>query len=413
MQDDITWGVKHLIEQGTVDKSRVAIMGGSYGGYATLAGLAFTPDLYACGVDIVGPSNIFTLLDSIPAYWEAGRAFLYGMVGDPNTDEGQARIQEASPLFSASRIQKPLLIIQGANDPRVKQAEADQIAIALRDRGHDVSYLLAEDEGHGFAKPVNRMAMYAEVERFLADKIGGRYQESMPEDVAKRLEELRVDISKVTYVNPKDIAIADALPEITPALKEGTEEWKVKISVQGQELAMKTTRTITKSGDTWLIKDSTVGPLGNMTDSATYSAGLTPLTRSLSEGDQLLTASFSPNRITLTKGGESQDMEYTGALLCDGPGRDFIISGMTLAYDMNLVVNVADMQTGKVQPTRIQVAGNEDWEGAALTKVTLTNLEVPAQKTTLWIDPTTKTVRKSQQVLPQLGDAVLEYVRSN
>jgi hypothetical protein len=106
-------------------------------------------------------------------------------------------------------------------------------------------------------------------------------------------------------------------------------------------------------------------------------------------------------------------MEYTGALLCDGPGRDFIISGMTLAYDMNLVVNVADMQTGKVQPTRIQVAGNEDWEGAALTKVTLTNLEVPAQKTTLWIDPTTKTVRKSQQVLPQLGDAVLEYVRSN
>jgi dipeptidyl aminopeptidase/acylaminoacyl peptidase len=413
MQDDITWGVKHLIEQGTVDKSRVAIMGGSYGGYATLAGLAFTPDLYACGVDIVGPSNIFTLLDSIPAYWEAGRAFLYGMVGDPNTDEGKARIQEASPLFSASRIQKPLLIIQGANDPRVKQAEADQIAIALRDRGHDVSYLLAEDEGHGFAKPVNRMAMYAEVERFLADKIGGRYQESMPEDVAKRLEELRVDISKVTYVNPKDIAIADALPEITPALKEGTEEWKVKISVQGQELAMKTTRTITKSGDTWLIKDSTVGPLGNMTDSATYSAGLTPLTRSLSEGDQLLTASFSPNRITLTKGGESQDMEYTGALLCDGPGRDFIISGMTLAYDMNLVVNVADMQTGKVQPMRIQVAGNEDWEGAALTKVTLTNLEMPAQKTTLWIDPTTKTVRKSQQVLPQLGDAVLEYVRSN
>ena len=199
MQDDVTWGVKHLIKEGIADKDRVAIMGGSYGGYATLAGLAFTPELYACGVDIVGPSNIFTLLDSIPPYWEAGRAFLYGMVGDPQTDEGKKRIEEASPLFSAEKISRPLLIVQGANDPRVKQAEADQIAIALRDRGHDVSYLLADDEGHGFAKPVNRMAMYAEIEAFLAEQIGGRFQKEMPSEVAERLEQLRVDVSKVTY----------------------------------------------------------------------------------------------------------------------------------------------------------------------------------------------------------------------
>lgn len=203
MQDDVTWGVKYLIDEGIADKDRVAIMGGSYGGYATLAGLAFTPDLYACGVDIVGPSNIFTLLDSIPPYWEAGRAFLYGMVGDPATEEGRKRIREASPLFSADKISKPLLIVQGANDPRVKQAEADQIAIALRDHGHKVSYLLADDEGHGFAKPVNRMAMYAEIEAFLADQIGGRYQEEMPEDVAKRLKELRVNVKEITY-EPSD-----------------------------------------------------------------------------------------------------------------------------------------------------------------------------------------------------------------
>jgi dipeptidyl aminopeptidase/acylaminoacyl peptidase len=204
MQDDITWGVKHLIQQGIADQDRVAIMGGSYGGYATLAGLAFTPDLYACGVDIVGPSNIFTLLDSIPAYWESGRAFLYGMVGDPKTAEGEKLMRDASPLFSADKISKPLLIVQGANDPRVKQAEADQIAIALRDRGHKVSYLLADDEGHGFAKPVNRMAMYAEIEAFLAEQIGGRYQKEMPEDVAARLEQLRVDVSKITYKPAED-----------------------------------------------------------------------------------------------------------------------------------------------------------------------------------------------------------------
>lgn len=203
MQDDITWGVKYLIDQGIADKNKVVIMGGSYGGYATLAGLAFTPDVYAAGVDIVGPSNLFTLLDSVPAYWEAARAFLYGMVGDPKTEEGKKRMQEASPLFSVDKINKPLLIVQGANDPRVKQAEADQIVIALRDKGKKVNYILADDEGHGFRKPVNSMAMYAETEKFLAEVIGGRYQKEMPENVAKRLKEMTVDISKVTYTPAK------------------------------------------------------------------------------------------------------------------------------------------------------------------------------------------------------------------
>jgi len=199
MQDDITWGVKYLIAQGIGNPDKIAIMGGSYGGYATLAGLAFTPDLYACGVDIVGPSNLFTLLESIPAYWEAGRAGLYAMVGDPRTEEGKKRMQEASPLFSADKIVKPLLIIQGANDPRVKKAEADQIVVALREKGKQVSYVLADDEGHGFRKPVNSMAMYAETEKFLAGILGGKYQQDMPENVSKRLKEITVDISNVTY----------------------------------------------------------------------------------------------------------------------------------------------------------------------------------------------------------------------
>ena len=198
MQDDITWGVKHVVSMGVIDPKRVAIMGGSYGGYATLAGLAFTPELYAAGVDIVGPSNLFTLIASIPPYWEAGRAFLYAMVGDPNTEAGQARMREASPLFAVDRINRPLLIVQGANDPRVKRAESDQIAQALHAKGKQVSYLLADDEGHGFYKPVNRMAMYAEIERFLASVLGGRYQEEMPADVADRLESLRVDLTELT-----------------------------------------------------------------------------------------------------------------------------------------------------------------------------------------------------------------------
>lgn len=200
MQDDITWGVKHLIETGLVDKNRVAIMGGSYGGYATLAGLAFTPDVYTCGVDIVGPSNLFTLIDSIPPYWEAFRKSLYEMVGDPNTEEGKKLMHDASPLFSVDKIVKPLMIVQGAHDPRVKQAESDQIVVAMRDSGKEVAYILADDEGHGFRKPTNNMAMWAAAEKFLAKHLQGRYQESMPEDVKTRLQEMTQDISKVTYI---------------------------------------------------------------------------------------------------------------------------------------------------------------------------------------------------------------------
>lgn len=192
MQDDITYGVNYLVDRGVSDPNRIAIMGGSYGGYATLAGLAFTPEVYACGVDIVGPSNLFTLLESIPPYWEAGRKWLYEMTGDPETEEGQKLLREASPLFSADQINKPLMIVQGANDPRVKKAESDQIAEALRAKGHDVIYMLAEDEGHGFRKPNNRMAMYVEIEKFFAKHIGGDVQEATTSEIETLIGKLLI-----------------------------------------------------------------------------------------------------------------------------------------------------------------------------------------------------------------------------
>jgi dipeptidyl aminopeptidase/acylaminoacyl peptidase len=190
MQDDITWGAEYLIKEGIANPSRIAIMGGSYGGYATLAGLAFTPDVYACGVDIVGPSNLFTLLESIPPYWEAGRRWLYEMTGDPETEEGQELLNASSPLFSANKIVKPLMIVQGANDPRVKKAESDQIVDALKANNQPVTYLLAEDEGHGFRKPLNRMALHAEIEKFFADHLGGDYQMEMKKEISDTLTTL-------------------------------------------------------------------------------------------------------------------------------------------------------------------------------------------------------------------------------
>jgi dipeptidyl aminopeptidase/acylaminoacyl peptidase len=202
MQDDLTWGVKYLVAQGIADPKRAGIMGASYGGYATLAGVAFTPDVYAAGVAIVAPSNLITLLNAIPPYWEPIRKQFYERMGDPNTEAGKAQLIRQSPLTAANKIKTPLMVVQGANDPRVNKAEADQIVIALRDRNYPVQYLLAPDEGHGFARPVNNMAMIAASEKFLAQYLHGRYQESMTPAVAKRLAEITVDPKTVVLTSP-------------------------------------------------------------------------------------------------------------------------------------------------------------------------------------------------------------------
>jgi dipeptidyl aminopeptidase/acylaminoacyl peptidase len=197
MQHDLTDGVRWLIEQGIADPGRIAIMGGSYGGYATLAGVAFTPDLYAAAVSIVGPSSIPTLLDSIPPYWEPVRRTFHVRVGDPEDPADLARMRAQSPLYAAERIRTPLLVVQGANDPRVKKPESDQIVRALRDLGREVEYLVAADEGHGFASEESNQALFARIEEFLARHLGGRYQADMSERVRRRLAELTVAIGEV------------------------------------------------------------------------------------------------------------------------------------------------------------------------------------------------------------------------
>ena len=176
MQDDLTDSAKWLVDRGIADPQRIAIYGGSYGGYAALAGMAFTPEVYAAGISFVGPSNIFTLLASVPPYWEPYRQMQYEMIGNPETEK--ELLTAASPLFSADQIASPLLIAQGANDPRVKKAESDQIVEALQQRGIDVPYIVKDNEGHGFANEENRLYFYRAVERFLAKHLGGRAEAS-------------------------------------------------------------------------------------------------------------------------------------------------------------------------------------------------------------------------------------------
>ncbi|MDH3268681.1 MAG: S9 family peptidase [Ignavibacteria bacterium] len=174
MQNDLMDAVNWAVNEGIADEQKVAIMGGSYGGYATLVGLTFTPKIFACGVDIVGPSNLITLLETIPPYWAPMIEMFATRMGDNRTEEGKKYLQSISPLSRVDSIQKPLLIGQGANDPRVKQTESDQIVKSMQEKKIPVTYVLFPDEGHGFARPENRIAFFAVTDLFLAEHLGGR-----------------------------------------------------------------------------------------------------------------------------------------------------------------------------------------------------------------------------------------------
>lgn len=211
MHDDLIDAVQWAIQSGVTTADKVAIMGGSYGGYATLVGLTFTPDTFACGVDIVGPSNLNTLLATVPPYWASFYEQLVRRMGDPRTEEGRAWLTERSPLTRVDAIRRPLLIGQGANDPRVKQAESDQIVEAMTAKNIPVTYVLFPDEGHGFARPENSKAFNAVAEGFLATCLGGR-AEPIGGDFAGSSIQVPVGAEHVT-------GLADALQAHAPDVR--------------------------------------------------------------------------------------------------------------------------------------------------------------------------------------------------
>ena len=198
MHDDLIDGVRWAVEQGIADPDLVGVYGGSYGGYATLVSLTFTPEVFACGVDYVGPSSLITLIESFPAYWRPFlKGYWYRFVGDPSVEGDREDMKTRSPLFHVDRIEDPILIVQGANDPRVTKLESDQMVVALRDRGIPVEYLVADNEGHGFSNADNRMALYRSMETFFGECLGGRVQEEVPAAIEATIAELTVDPASV------------------------------------------------------------------------------------------------------------------------------------------------------------------------------------------------------------------------
>jgi len=414
MQDDITWGVKYLIGRGIADPKRVGIFGGSYGGYATLAGVAFTPDVYAAAASFVGPSNLITLMNAIPPYWEAGRKTFEERMGNPKTPEGRAQLERQSPLNSADKIKTPLLVIQGANDPRVNKAESEQIVVALRDRGFPVSYILAPDEGHGFARPVNNMAAFFELEKFLAKHLGGRYQDSATPEVIERLKTLTIDPK--TVERPKAIAAAGAAPKPARDLHAGTSTYQYRIEMGGQKMELAAVIDIKEENGAWLVTETAKlpGGAGDAVDRAVLEKGSLVLRkRSVSQGPLSIDLAVAGGKATgeMKMGGQPRpiNVDVGGELFADGPGAPLVMATLPLAEGYSTTFRNFDVQTQQVRVMQLTVAGSEQVTAAAGTfdtfKVDFT--AAAGQKGTIWVAKDSRAVVKGVLSAPQMAGANL------
>ncbi len=419
MQDDLTAGYNYLVEEGIANPDKVAIMGGSYGGYATLAGLAFTPDIYAAGVSIVGPSNLITLLESIPPYWESIRTVFNERMGDPTTEEGMEQLKRQSPLFSADKIKKPLLVGQGANDPRVKQAESDQIVFAMRELGLPVEYIVVPDEGHGFRRPINNFAFFAATEKFLAEHIGGRYQKEMTSEVAKRLEEITVDVETVEMPRlASEEEIKGELPKPVLPVEPATYFYQITIKMGPNELEATNERTVSEQADRWVIDEQISMPMGDAQDHYELQKGsLLPVKRELKQGPVTLEVDYMPEKVSgaAMVGGQEQPIEVglEAPVYGDGGAIDLVLMSLPLEEGYTATYRTFDVQVQKVKTFELEVVGIEEVTVGAGTfeafKVEITPLDGDANVQTNWISTAKpRMIVKSGGISKQMGGAKIE-----
>ncbi|RLB55672.1 MAG: S9 family peptidase [Deltaproteobacteria bacterium] len=373
MQHDISDGVKWLVDQGIADPRKVCIFGGSYGGYATLAGVTFTPELYACGVAYVAPSNLITLLESIPPYWKPLVKMFTKRVGDPQVEADRKDMEARSPLFFVERITAPLLVVHGANDPRVKRAEADSIVAVLRDKKLPVEYLVAPDEGHGFRAPENRLALAVAMERFLARHLGGRVQQQVRPKIAQRLAAITVDPATVKMPDKQQQALAEQagkerLPEVSAeGLAPATLKYRARAHMAGRKLEMLVTRTLERRRREKLLSIiSQVEAAGQTrTDSCLLAAAtLLPVERTMGKN---VTLKFSGTRVTGklsmgSMGGQTLpiDTDLGAPAFGDGPALEAVLADLPLEDHYQTTLRVFDLLTQKARPMKLTVEGGKE-----------------------------------------------------
>ncbi|MGB0065073.1 MAG: prolyl oligopeptidase family serine peptidase, partial [Terracidiphilus sp.] len=346
-------------------------------------------------------------------YWEAARKMFAVRMGDVSTPEGKKVLMEESPIHSADKIKTPLLVAQGANDPRVNRREAEQIVIALRDRGFAVEYLLAPDEGHGFARPINNLALMMASEKFLAQHLGGRYQEGGTTEEIARLKEISVDPKTVVLAKTVD-ATSVGVPKPAMDLQAGAYHYQVKIEAGGQSMQLKLSTSIQDGGSSWTAVDSIEMPQGAITDTATIEkATLLLQKRSVRQGPVAIDLDFAGNKAAgkFSMNGQEKpiSVDLGGPLFADAAGSEQVIACLPIAEGYTAIFRNFDLQTQKVKLWQLSVAGSESVTVPAGTfqayRVEIVSADGGSDKRTLWVAKDSHKVVKTTAVLASMGGA--------
>ena len=410
MHTDLLDGVRWAVGRGIADSTRVAIYGGSYGGYATLVGLTFTPEVFACGVDYVGPSSLITLIESFPAYWKPFlEGTFYRHVGNPAVEADREDLRKRSPLFFVDRIVDPLLIVQGANDPRVTKREADQIAIALRDRGVKVQYLVAPNEGHGFQNADNRLALYRAMEVFFQGCLGGRVQPTVAPEIERHIARLTVNVDtlKLATANagPQPTTITVGSPDVVGArLAPDTTTFRLVLVQGGQEREVGTLReeiaTLQVNGQPALRRVSAINSplLGVRADTIVMMPGtLAPISHRSSDARRTLRLDFRADSVkgamTPAAGAAQAIAVGTDTALFDAAAADLVLRTLPLAetYAVRLPVYLHEGGGRLWMPAR--VVGSERIDAVDTWKV---EAQLAGQTVTSWIAKDTRALIRTE-----------------
>jgi hypothetical protein len=335
-------------------------------------------------------------------------------MGDMATPEGRKQLERQSPLNSASKIKAPLLVVQGANDPRVNKRESDQIVIAVRDRGLPVEYLVAPDEGHGFAHPINNLAMVASMEKFLARHIDGRYQESMPADVAAKLKAITVDPKTVTLAKTADPSKVGAPVPVT-GLIAGLLEYKGTIEAGPQKINVDMSSEVKEEGDSWVVTNTMKTPMGPASDSGWLDKkSLVLRKRAVRQGPVVIDLTYTDQKVTgtMSMAGQTKPVSAeTGGVLFGDVGTWQCLAALPLAEGYTVTYRTFDIQRQKPKLFQMKVAGSETVTVPAGSfdsyKLQVESADGGADKQSIWIAKDSRKPVKVQASLPQMGGATL------
>ncbi|MFI5156346.1 MAG: S9 family peptidase [Chitinophagales bacterium] len=406
IQDDITWGVNELISKGIADPKRIGILGCNFGGYAALAGLTFTSDVYAAGVDINGPSNLVSTYNAIPTSWSGTRKIFQDRVGDISPNPARNLLLRQSPVIYDTSIRSPLLVVYATSDPLVTKIENDQIVATLRDSSRKVEYLTIPGDAYPFNYSENEVATFAKVESFLGRALKGRVQESMKPETAKRLKEIQVDVANLTVGVAMPVTAMLKFPAPSSDLAAGNYNYAILVEVPGRKVPLAMNRLImSDSANNWVVTDRISGQMGDQSDEATYEKGNLHLeTRRTLQRGKMAEYSFNGTEITTTLPDKTSSVSVEGAYLHNGAGMDLLIARLPLreGYESGFYLIGDD---GRAKLYQIRVTGRDTINNEPCLKVELTNADNSGISTKMWINMSHKMSYKTIVPLAALPGA--------